>query len=77
MRANKVVCLVIAGVSSTWADQSAARDAHDRDYDVVVLEDACAAADESEHDYSMRLLRKIANVIKVSELQSLELCAGE
>lgn len=32
LRAQRVERLVIAGVSSTWAVQAAARDAHDRDY---------------------------------------------
>jgi biuret amidohydrolase len=36
--------------------QSTVRDAHDRDYEVYVLEDACAAATEPVHQSSMELL---------------------
>ena len=62
LRANKIDRLLIAGVSSSWAVHSAVRDAHDRDYEVVVVEDACAAASEEEHLAAMRLLANIAHV---------------
>lgn len=68
LRARKVDRVVIAGVSSSWAVQSAARDAHDRDYQVFVLEDACAAANEAEHQASMTLLGSIAKIIRIDEL---------
>jgi nicotinamidase-related amidase len=38
LRAHRIERLILAGVSSTWAVQAAARDAHDRDYQVLVLE---------------------------------------
>ncbi|RBH46009.1 cysteine hydrolase, partial [Pseudomonas sp. MWU13-2860] len=57
--------------SSTWAVQAAARDAHDRDYQVLVLEDGCAAASEEEHQVSMRQLATIARVIRLDELAAL------
>jgi nicotinamidase-related amidase len=47
-------------VSTAWAVQATARDAHDRDYQFVVVEDACAAASENEHKTSMELLGQIA-----------------
>ena len=71
LRANKIERLVIAGVSSAWAVQSTVRDAHDRDYEVVVLEDACAAVNEEDHQASMRLLANIASVITSHELARL------
>jgi nicotinamidase-related amidase len=70
LRANAIQRLVIAGVSSTWAVQSTARDAHDRDYQVCILEDACAAGDDAEHQSSMQLLSSIARLIRVDELES-------
>jgi nicotinamidase-related amidase len=60
LRAHKVKRLILAGVSTAWAVQATARDAHDRDYQVVVVEDACAAASENEHKTSMELLGQIA-----------------
>jgi len=71
LRARNVNRLVIAGVSTAWAVQSTVRDAHDRDYEVYVLEDACAAATEAVHQSSMELLGSIAKVIRVEDLAEL------
>ncbi len=71
LRAQGVQQLVVAGVSTAWAVQGLVRDAHDRDYRVVVLENACAAASEEEHRQSIELLRTIARVISVDELASV------
>ncbi|GLQ87793.1 cysteine hydrolase family protein [Dyella flagellata] len=71
LRANGVQRLVIAGVSSSWAVQAAARDAHDRDYEVCIVEEACAAGDESEHQASMKLMSTIARIISVDEMENL------
>jgi nicotinamidase-related amidase len=71
LRAQCIERLVIAGVSSTWAVQAAARDAHDRDYKVLVLEPACAAASEEEHQLSMRQLATIADIVTLDQLAAL------
>ncbi|MGN7963970.1 cysteine hydrolase family protein [Brucella sp. 22210] len=71
LRANLIERLVVTGVSSTWAVQSTVRDAHDRDYRVVVIEDACAAASEEEHRASMKMLSTIATIVTVEELNKL------
>lgn len=71
LRANHIQRLVIAGVSSTWAVQNTVRDGHDRDYEVIVVEDACAAASEEEHDASMQMLGTIARVVTSEALVEL------
>ncbi|MNI98724.1 Isochorismatase family protein [compost metagenome] len=55
-------------MSTSWAIQAAARDGHDRDYTISILEDACAAADAIEHHGSLRMLGRIAEIIKVGQL---------
>lgn len=72
LRAQEVKQLVIAGVSTAWAVQSLARDAHDRDYRVVVVEDACAAASAQEHEASIALLRAIARIVPISEIAGIQ-----
>lgn len=67
LRARGIRDLYIAGVSTDLAVEAAARDAHDRDYNVIVLSDCCAAADE-DHKNSIRTLKKIASVKQVGEL---------
>ncbi|WP_315709987.1 cysteine hydrolase family protein [Brenneria uluponensis] len=71
LRSKAIDRIVLAGVSSTWAVQSTARDAHDRDYSVVVVEDACAANSEEEHQESMKVLATIAEIVSVADLKDL------
>ena len=71
LRARRIERLIVAGVSTFWAVQSTVRDAHDRDYQVFVLEDACAAANDAEHQASIDLLRVVATVIQVADLAAL------
>lgn len=71
LRANKIEKLIIAGVSTTWAVQATARDAHDRDYEVLILEEACASATKEEHNYSIGVLKRISRIITMDELERL------
>jgi len=71
LRNNQVSRLLISGVSSTWAVQAAAREGHDRDYQIMIIEDACAAATEEEHQLSMRQLSRIARILTSADLPSL------
>lgn len=68
LRARGIEQVYIAGVATDLAVQSAARDAHDRDYGVTVLSDCCAATSDTDHDSSLTTLRKIASVSILSEL---------
>ncbi|WP_339015888.1 isochorismatase family cysteine hydrolase [Aeromonas popoffii] len=63
LRANRIDHLYLCGVSTSWAIQAA-----DRDYAITILEDACAAADASEHHGSLRMLGRIAEIITVAQL---------
>jgi biuret amidohydrolase len=71
LQANTMQRFVLAGVSTAWAVQATACDAHDRDYQVVIVEDVCAAASEEEHQESMKLPNQIAHVVEVEGLVSL------
>jgi nicotinamidase-related amidase len=48
---------------------SAAKDGHDRDYDVVVLEDCCCALSEAQHQAVVDQLRRIATITTADEVQ--------
>ncbi len=69
LRDMGVTHVCIAGVATDLAVEAAARDAHDRDFAVTVLADACAAASEREHEGSLLFLPKIGSVVAVEELQ--------
>jgi nicotinamidase-related amidase len=72
LRARGVTRVVIGGVSTMMAVQSAARDAHDRDYQVLILEEACAAASEQDHRDSLATLAPVADVITLEQLAKLD-----
>ena len=68
LRSNKITEVYLCGVSTDLAVESAARDAHDRDYNVFVIADACAAANINDHEKSLETLKKIATLKNVEEL---------
>ncbi len=70
LSANNITDIYLCGVSTTWAIQSAVRDAHDRDYQVHIISDACAAATEEEHQDSLTMLSRLATLHKSDELNS-------
>ncbi len=71
LRTLKTDTLLIGGVATDLAVQSAAREAHDRDYQVVVLEDLCAAGTEEDHAQALRGLAKVARVAKSADVPEL------
>jgi nicotinamidase-related amidase len=67
--ANGIRRLYLAGVSTTYVVQATARDAHDRDYEVVVLEDCCAALSQEEHDWSIKALTRPARIATSNDVE--------
>lgn len=68
LRNNNIDAVLIAGVSTDLAVSSTARDAHDRDYIVTILEDCCAAANQEDHTAALLSLKKIASIEKSQEV---------
>ena len=68
LRANHVDTVYIAGVSTNMAITLTARELHDRDYNVIILEDACGAADKKTHDRTLKDLERIATITTASSL---------
>lgn len=54
--------IYLAGVATDLVVQSAARDAHDRDYKVFVLSDCCAAGSLKDHEDALSNLEKFVRV---------------
>ncbi len=71
LRAAGIGQLLLGGVSTAWALQAAAREGHDRDFHVVLVEDACAAATPQEHDHSIGQLSRLATVVRAVDLAGL------
>lgn len=62
LRANQINELVLTGVSTDMAVQLTAREAHDRDYAVTVIGDACRSADETTHNLILQTLNRVAHI---------------
>lgn len=63
LRELQVTNVYLAGVATDLVVQSAARDAHDRDYTVHVLSDACAAANDSDHTQALENMAKFSRIL--------------
>jgi nicotinamidase-related amidase len=63
LRANQIQHLIMLGVSTDMAVQTTVRDAHDRDYSVTVVSDACGAGSMETHSSTIRDLAHIARVV--------------
>jgi len=70
LRATKVRSVLLSGCSTDLAVEAAARDAHDRDYMVSVVADACVASSKDEHERSLATIGKIAKIVTVDEMKS-------
>lgn len=67
LRANAIGRLVMCGVSTNAVVQSGVREAHDRDYDCVLLEDCCAALTDEEHQLAIKSLNRFCTVTTEAE----------
>jgi nicotinamidase-related amidase len=63
-----VTDVYIAGVATDLAVEAAARTAHDEDFKVFIVTDACAAANTDDHGRALRFLDKIATRTSVRDL---------
>jgi len=70
LRAQNVTRIYCSGVSTQAVVQATVRDAHDRDYEVILLEDACAAHSDEEHANSIGSITRFCT--KVATTDSVE-----
>jgi nicotinamidase-related amidase len=67
LRANGIERIVMCGVSTNGVVHSGAREAHDRDYEVAILEDCCAGVTSEEHDHAIACLGRYATILPSQE----------
>ncbi|WP_371493600.1 cysteine hydrolase [Kitasatospora sp. NBC_00374] len=65
LRGLRVDTLLLAGVTTDLVVLSAAREGHDRDYRVEVLEDATATSDQELHEAALKVLARTATITSV------------
>lgn len=63
LRANAILRLVLCGVSTNGVVHSGAREAHDRDYECIILEDCCAGVTADEHRHAIACLGRYATIV--------------
>jgi nicotinamidase-related amidase len=63
LRANGIQKIVMCGVSTNGVVHSGAREAHDRDYEVVILEDCCAGVTPDEHMHAIACLGRFGQIV--------------
>ena len=51
-----------SGISTNAVVQAAVREGHDRDYEMVLLEDCCCALSAEEHESSIKLLQRFCQI---------------
>jgi nicotinamidase-related amidase len=73
LRALGIERIYCSGVSTQAVVQATVRDGHDRDYDMVVLEDCCCAHSEAEHKNSIGTLGRFCRVLT---LESVDFAAA-
>jgi nicotinamidase-related amidase len=72
LRDPNITTLILAGITTSGVVLSTLRDAHDRDYRVVVLADACADSDPEVHDFPMeKIFPRQAHVITIDTQPAL------
>ncbi|WP_298770058.1 cysteine hydrolase family protein [uncultured Shewanella sp.] len=68
LRANRIERLILCGVSTNNAVELTAREAHDRDYYVTVVTDACETNTDEEQKASLRFLSRFAQLSTVNDV---------
>jgi nicotinamidase-related amidase len=68
LRTHSVRRIYCSGISTNAVVQAAAREGHDRDYEMVLLEDCCCALSSEEHESSIRLLQRFCRITTSAEV---------
>jgi nicotinamidase-related amidase len=69
LRERGIDTLLLAGISTSGVVLSTVRDAHDRDYDVIVISDLCADPEPDVHAFLIeRIFPRQAEVLTAAEL---------
>lgn len=65
---HHITKLVLCGVSTTGAVLSAAKDGHDRDFDITILDDCSAAATDEQHKATLEMVSRFATITTAADI---------
>lgn len=69
LRANDISRIYCSGISTNAVVQSTVREGHDRDYEMIVIEDCCCALSEDEHMSSIANLKRFCLITTSTEVR--------
>lgn len=64
--ATRIYC---SGISTNAVVQATVRDGHDRDYEMIVLEDCCCGLTSEEHEIAMKSLERFCEITTSANVQ--------
>jgi nicotinamidase-related amidase len=62
LRTHGIERIYCSGISTNAVVQAAVREGHDRDYEMIVIEDACCGLSAEEHEGAMKSLQRFCKV---------------
>jgi nicotinamidase-related amidase len=68
LRAKGIRKIYCSGISTNAVVQATVREGHDRDYEMVVLEDCCCGLSAEEHDNAIRSLQRFCQITTSDEV---------
>lgn len=68
LRAQGIKRIYCSGISTNAVVQATVRDGHDRDYEVIVLDDCCCALSAEEHESAMGNLKRFCKITTSNEV---------
>lgn len=68
LRARDIKTIYCSGISTNAVVQAMVREGHDRDYEVVVLEDCCCALSAEEHSAAIGGLQRFCRITTSAEV---------
>jgi len=68
LRTHGIRRIYCSGISTNAVVQAAVREGHDRDYEMVVLEDCCAGLSVEEHEGAIKSLQRFCKITMSTEV---------
>jgi nicotinamidase-related amidase len=69
LRAQGVRRIYCSGISTNAVVQATVREGHDRDYEIVVIEDGCCAPTADEHECAIKSLQRFCRLTSSADVQ--------
>ena len=68
LRAKGITRIYCSGISTNAVVQATVREGHDRDYEMVVLEDCCCGLSMEEHEHAIKSLQRFCKITNSNDV---------